>query len=230
MFRRRFRFGSVCTELRPQDGPTCLSYKIDGMYPCNWSGGTNARCQKRSGGSVTRSQANQGKYGYYIDNSRMPRPSPAAESPARIREMFPFLYNEYTPLPSQNIPSPPPMGSSYSTGSACKGLNERICRGNPNCTYTINGCVRRRGTVKGGLVFEGPSLQFGKKSRRKARKSKGVTKKLPAKIRKLCKRLKIKTTKRVGRRRVRKSIKTLMKQIRMRMKKMKQTTRRTLRR
>jgi hypothetical protein len=121
------------------------------------------------------------------------------------------------------------MGSSYSTGSACKGLNERICRGNPNCTYTINGCVRRRGTVKGGLVFEGPSLQFGKKRlRKKSGKSvKKAAKKLPAKIRKLCKRLKIKTTKRVGSRRVRKSIKILMKQIRMRMKKMKKTTRRT---
>jgi len=156
----------------------------------------------------------------------MPRAPPSAESPARIREMFPFLYNEYTPLPSQNIPFLP-MGSSYSTGSACKGLNERICKGNPNCTYTINGCVRRRGTVKGGLVFKGPSVQFGKKRRSKGRKSKGVTKKLPTKIRNLCKRLKIKTTKRVGRRRVYKPIKTLMKQIRMRMKKMKKTTRGT---
>jgi hypothetical protein len=200
----------------PQDIPTCLSYKIDGMYPCNWSGGTNARCQKRSGGSVSRSKANQGKYGYYIDNSQMP-PSPAAESPARIREMFPFLFNEYTPPASQN--------TTYSTaGSACKGLNERICKGNPNCTYTKLGCVRRKGTVTGGLVFEGPSLHFGKK-----RSSKRATKKLPAKIRKLCKRLKIKTTKRVGGRRVHKSIKTLMKQIRMRMKKMKKTTRRVRR-
>ncbi len=225
MFRRRFRFGSVCTELRPQDGPTCLSYNNGGLYPCNWSGGSNSRCQTRSGGPVSRSKAKAGKYGYYIDNSQMSPPQGGSDT--SIQELFPFLFNEYTPPPSQNIPSFPPMGSSYSTGSACKGLNERICKGNPNCTYTINGCVRRRGTVKGGLVFEGPSLQFGKKRRRKARKSKRANKKLPAKIRKLCKRLKIKTTKRVGGRRVYKSIKILMKQIRMRMKKMKKTTRRT---
>jgi len=234
MFRRRFHFGSVCTDLRPQDGPTCLSYNNGGMYPCNWSGGSNSRCQTRSGGPITYSKAKAGKYGYYIDNSQIPLPSAAAESEASIRETFPFLFNEYTPLPSQNIPSPPPMGSSYSTGSACKGLNERICKGNPNCTYTKLGCVRRKGTVTGGLVFEGPSLQFGKKRLRKKsgkkRSVKKAAKKLPAKIRKLCKRLKIKTTKRVGSRRVYKSIKILMKQIRMRMKKMKKTTRRTLRR
>jgi hypothetical protein len=48
-------------------------------------------------------------------------------------------------------------------GSACNHLNRRICSANPNCTYTMRGCRRRSGTVKGGLVFEGPSLQFGKK-------------------------------------------------------------------
>jgi hypothetical protein len=67
---------------------------------------------------------------------------------------------------------------------------------------------------------------FGKKrkgSRRKGCKSKGPTKKLPSKIRKLCKRLKIKTTKKVGRRRVCKSLSTIMKQIK---KKMKKITRR----
>jgi hypothetical protein len=92
--------------------------------------------------------------------------------------------------------------------------------------------VRRKGTVTGSLVFEGPSVQFGKKRlRKKSSKSvKKAAKKLPAKIRKLCKRLKIKTTKQVGTRRVYKSIKILMKQIKMRMKKMKKTTRRTLRR
>jgi len=203
MFHKRFRFGSVCTDLRPQDGPTCLSYNNGGMYPCNWSGGSNSRCQTRSGGPVSRSKAKAGKYGYYIDNSQIPPPSP-------------------------------PMGSSYSTGSACKGLNERICKGNPNCTYTKLGCVRRKGTVTGGMIFEGPIVQFGKKrlskKSSKKRSVKKASKKLPVKIRKLCKRLKIKTTKRVGRRRVCKPIKTLMKQIRMRMKKMKKTTRSARRR
>jgi hypothetical protein len=108
-------------------------------------------------------------------------------------------------------------------GSPCNRLTKRICKGNANCTYTKRGCRRRSGTVKDKLVYYGPNLQFGKRRRRKGCKSKGPTKKLPAKIRKLCKRLKIKTTKRVGGRRVCKSIKTIMKQIKKRMKKSKKS-------
>jgi len=47
-------------------------------------------------------------------------------------------------------------------GSGCNHLSRSICSSNPNCTYTRRGCRRRSGTVKGGLVFEGPSLQFGR--------------------------------------------------------------------
>jgi hypothetical protein len=50
-------------------------------------------------------------------------------------------------------------------GSPCNRLYKRVCNSNPNCTYTKRrGCRRRNGTVKGGLVYEGPSFaSFGKK-------------------------------------------------------------------
>ena len=49
-------------------------------------------------------------------------------------------------------------------GSVCNKQLKKICRSNPNCTYTKRGCRRRSGTKK-GLVFEGPSLAFGKMRR-----------------------------------------------------------------
>ena len=51
-------------------------------------------------------------------------------------------------------------------GSSCNRLRKRVCRSNPNCSYTKRGCRRRKGTATKGLVYEGPSLQFGKKARR----------------------------------------------------------------
>ena len=52
------------------------------------------------------------------------------------------------------------------SGSPCNRLRKKVCRSNPNCSYTKRGCRRRSGTVKGGLVFEGPSLAaFGRRSR-----------------------------------------------------------------
>lgn len=64
-------------------------------------------------------------------------------------------------------------------------------------------------------------FSFGKKRRkiRRGCKSKRPMKKIPAKIRKLCKRLKIKTTRKVGSRRVCKSLSVLMKQIHKKMRK-----------
>ena len=50
-------------------------------------------------------------------------------------------------------------------GSSCNHLSERVCQSNPNCSYTKRGCRRRSGTKTKGLVFEGPSLEFGKKRR-----------------------------------------------------------------
>lgn len=60
---------------------------------------------------------------------------------------------------------------------------------------------------------------FGKRKSKRSKKSKKS--KIPAKIRRLCKRLKIKMTRKVGRRRVAKSLKQLKKQIRTALKKKK---------
>jgi hypothetical protein len=52
--------------------------------------------------------------------------------------------------------------------SACNRHRNSICKSMPNCTYTKGrGCRRRKGTVKGGLVYQGPSLAaFGKRRRK----------------------------------------------------------------
>jgi len=57
-------------------------------------------------------------------------------------------------------------------GSACNKLKKRVCQSSPNCAYTKRGCRRRPG-VKGGLVFEGPSLPgFGRRYKPRTYRSK----------------------------------------------------------
>jgi hypothetical protein len=48
-------------------------------------------------------------------------------------------------------------------GSQCNKLRARKCRSSPNCTYTKRGCRRRKGTRTGKVVYEGPSLEFGRR-------------------------------------------------------------------
>jgi hypothetical protein len=79
------------------------------------------------------------------------------------------------------------------------------------------------GNYNGQPLMSPPyNYEFGKK--RKGCKS---TKKLSAKIRNLCRRLKIKTTKKVGKRRVCKPMKLIMKQIKKKMRKVRRTRRRS---
>jgi hypothetical protein len=52
-------------------------------------------------------------------------------------------------------------------GSNCNKLKKRVCRSNPNCSYTRRGCRRRKGTATKSVVYEGPSLEFGKRRRRR---------------------------------------------------------------
>jgi len=51
--------------------------------------------------------------------------------------------------------------------SSCNRHRKSVCKSMPNCTYTKGrGCRRRKGTVKGGMVYQGPSLAaFGKRRR-----------------------------------------------------------------
>ena len=51
-------------------------------------------------------------------------------------------------------------------GSPCNNLKKRVCRSSPNCSYTRRGCRRRSGTKSGAMVYQGPSLAFGKRRRR----------------------------------------------------------------
>jgi len=71
------------------------------------------------------------------------------------------FYGYKTPIATAAFGKKPLRRRYNVKGSGCNHLSRRICSGNPNCTYTRRGCRRRSGTVKGGLVFEGPSLQFG---------------------------------------------------------------------
>jgi curved DNA-binding protein CbpA len=113
-------------------------------------------------------------------------------------------------------------------------------RGNPDAAQMM-----RRINMAKDLLYRNFGYSFGKRkkrrssynlgkkrksSRRKGCKSKGPTKKLPAKIRKLCRSLKIKTTRKVGSRRVCKPMQLIMKQIRKKMRKVRRTRRRTRRR
>ena len=108
--------------------------------------------------------------------------------------------------------------------SSCSGLNKRLCRSSPNCTYTKRGCRGRGGTRK-GLVFEGPSMngnEFGKK--RKPRRVRKMNK-LPSRLIKLARKYRVKISLKVGKKRVYKSAKVLVKQIKRKMKKVKKTKR-----
>jgi hypothetical protein len=88
----------------------------------------------------------------------------------------------------------------------CNGLKKRICQSNPNCTYTKRGCRGRAGTVKKGVVYEGPSLEFGKSGRGRGKKpSKSLVR--------LAKKYKVRLTVRKGSRKVYKSLKNLKKEI-----------------
>ena len=105
-------------------------------------------------------------------------------------------------------------------GSPCNKLRRGVCKSNPNCSYTKRGCRRRRGTSK-GLVYQGPSLSsFGRRKARKVHKARRSRKvrKLPKKIVKLCRKLKIKCTKKVGKHRVQRSLTDLKRMIKKRMK------------
>jgi len=329
--RECYSFGSGCSTLLPKDINTCLNYNVDGMYPCNWSGGKNNRCQARVGGSVPYSIAStSGMYMKYVI------------------ALTPDL---------ETIKPPPPVipvsPIAESLSEKCKMMNEADCRNQLNCSWVggnVNRCQARKGTIGENLRWSGPIRQntdlkkqameeaselmfgrrykfgkedwfgpkhncvnknekeyvkcvadffkknkseilkpapivkaekieknediqpdcgegmvfrngncrpikrekneprpeseldckyrgfrhynslkkecysFGRRRRHYKRRKTRKTSKIPAKIRKLCKRLKIKTTKKVGGRRVRKSLKVLMKQIKQKMRKLKRKT------
>jgi hypothetical protein len=247
--RRMYGFGSMCSDTF-KDIDSCLNHNVNGMYPCNWSGGQNSRCQSRSGGPVPYEYASKnGKYASHVRavvpglaNLPPPPPPPAPIAPvavaaaaAQVPGPAPFAPRPMVPPP----PPPPGLLAGLNAGApvynparglyTCVGRDISTCGSNPNCQWQAGAnpprCIRRVGHLQ-GTQYQGPMLPsgFGKKRRRNARKgckSKTSNKKLPAKIRKLCKKLKIKTTKKVGKRRVCKSLKVILKQIAKKLKKRK---------
>ncbi len=255
--RRRLRFGSVCTDIRPKDAESCMSYNEGGMYPCTWAKPNT--CRVRTGGPVPFSYASMhGQYKQYVVSST------------------PSLYTAL--IPRTPTPVSPSMVPPKASGPMkCARLSESACTfNNLSCDWhpVSRTCARKKG-ILGGSIYEGPMLQspvstpeylkeaaelmFGKK-RRAPRRKKSVTpeymkeaaelmfghrsskfgyctkplefgkkrrvsrrktsRKPPSAIRKMCKKLKIKITKKVGGRRVYKSLAVLKKQIKLKKKKM----------
>ena len=258
---RRSRFGSVCSTLLPSDTGTCLNYNVGGMYPCNWSGGRNNRCQMRSGGSIPYSATGMGKYQSFViavvpglaGVAAAPIPPPVTA--AEMRGLYDCTGRTQASCggnPNCNWQSGansgrgrcvrqagylggeqyqgPMMPGAFGkrrrrynvAGSACNKLKKRVCQSSPNCSYTRRGCRRRSGTKSGAMVYQGPSLAFGKRRRKvkstrrkvKSTRIKSV-RKPPAALLKRCRKYHIKTTKKVGKHRVYKSITVLKKLIKM---------------
>ena len=240
--RRRSRFGSVCTEIRPKSAESCMSYNEGGMYPCTWAKPNT--CRARTGGPVPFSYASMhGGYKQYVVSST------------------PSLYSAL--LPPTPTPVSPSVVPQKATGPMeCARLSESDCIfNNLSCDWrpVSRTCARKKG-ILGGSIYEGPMLpkdytpeylkeaaelmfghrrskfgycpkplEFGKKRRvllkasfgkkRRAQRRK-ASHKPPSAIRKMCKKLKIKITKKVGGRRVYKSLAVLKKQIKLKKKKM----------
>ena len=265
---RRSRFGSVCSTLIPSDTSTCLNYNVGGMYPCNWSGGRNNRCQMRSGGSIPYSTTGMGKYQSFViavvpglasvAAVSIPPPIPPVTA-AEIRGLYDCTGRTQASCggnPNCNWQSGANSGrgrcvrqAGYLGGeqyqgpmmpgafgkrrklrrynvadSPCNKLKKRVCRSSPNCSYTRRGCRRRSGTKSGAMVYQGPSLAFGKRRRKVKSTRRKSVRKPPASLLKRCRKYHIKTTKKVGKHRVYKSITVLKKLIKM--KKVKKTVRR----
>jgi hypothetical protein len=94
--------------------------------------------------------------------------------------------------------------SNSRTGDVCRKRSMATCGGNPNCTYTKTGCRRRHGVKSGGVKYQGPMMEFGKRR----------GKKLPKAFVKKCRKYGVKTTLKRGRKRVQKSMSVLKKQLR----------------
>ena len=146
-----------------------------------------------------------------------------AESPDSMAlALRPTIYNPSTNLEELDFGKRRRVRRYNVSGSSCNRKSKKVCRSTPNCTYTKRGCRRRSGTRK-GVVYEGPSLPgFGKRRKStKRRKSSKHHKKLPKALLRKCRKLKIKTTVKKGKKRVPKSLTQLKRQIARKMRSLK---------
>jgi len=167
--RTRFGFGSVCSTLLPKDINSCMNYQVDGMYPCNWSGGANSRCQQRPGGPVPYSMA-----------------STVGKNMAYVMSITPSLIGMSPPPVEEPVAPTIPLAVQKSLTETCKMYGQADCNNRLNCKWmggAINRCQARRGTAKEGLRWRGPELPLGasfgkkRKMKRKVHKKKRTTKK-----------------------------------------------------
>jgi hypothetical protein len=124
--------------------------------------------------------------GFSFDNQSLPaygvyRDFFGEEVPTQVPPNYNFMGQPDKTLmpvgyPFERFTTPPAFGKRryrrkgrrYNvTGSNCNRLKKRTCKSNPNCSYTRRGCRRRTGTATKGVVYEGPSLEFGKRRRRR---------------------------------------------------------------
>jgi len=162
---RRSRFGSVCSTLFPSNTSTCLNYNVNGMYPCNWSGGRNNRCQMRPGGSIPYSATGMGKYQSFVI-AVVPGLAGVAAAP------IPPPVGGLNGIDEEDVVAP--VNAADIRGIyECIGRNQATCGGNPNCNWQSGAnsgrgrCVRQVGHL-GGEQYQGPMLPsaFGKRLRR----------------------------------------------------------------
>jgi hypothetical protein len=200
-FGRRLRFGSVCTNLLPKDTATCVNYTENGMYPCNWSGGKNSRCQTRKN-VVSLETVLKGLYRDFI------KKTPGLEQMKEVKVTEPV--------------APIAVKGDKTLSELCKRLGWNKCTVDPNC-HRQNGpktgkrCVAKPGTKGTKRIFHGPVNKNNNQSvpdtKEKMDFGRRKTKKVPDSIKATCKKLKIRLTRTVGGKRVPKALNLLKKQI-----------------
>jgi hypothetical protein len=197
--KSKVSFGNTCKTLLPKDPKTCVNYTENGLYPCNWSGGKNARCQKRSNPKSTPVSGIYSEYVVQIPGFETMKPVKTAE------------------------PVAPKAAMEDETLSAlCKRLGWNKCTIDPNC-HRQNGpktgkrCVAKPGTKGTKRIFHGPVNKNNNQSvpgtKEKMDFGRRKTKKVPDSIKATCKKLKIRLTRTVGGKRVPKALSLLKKQI-----------------
>ena len=239
-YYRSTGFGSECTQIVPRDASTCMNYRnANGLYPCTWAKPNT--CKARAGGAVPYEvAAKTGMYQSYVIattpgfQSVKPVSVPAPVAPVSVKNNLEDI-DEAEDVPVINTDGSVKMDNRGNVVYECASRGEGECGSNPNCRWFPKGnrCVRQIGHLS-GVQYSGPlgTSGFGRRTRkakstrkvksRKVRKGKSSRKVKPPKaLLRKCKKYHIKTTKKVGGRRVYRPTTVLKKLLRKKMKKMK---------
>jgi hypothetical protein len=246
---KRFRFGE-CKEYK--DIPTCMNYNEAGMYPCTWLNKSLNRCQKRPNKPVSLAEARA--TGLYKDYVKEPG-SGSILSAIFSGNSAPPPRSSLSDIDDEPPPPPGSAARGIyecigRTQKMCGGNPN--CQWQPGGKGGAGRCIRQKNYLK-GVQYEGPMLpgagfgrryrfgntcgqmnnpmmgvpSYGKRRRRRTTKKskKSKTRKPPAALLKRCKKYRIKTTKKSGRRRVYKSVTELKRLLKKKLKKLKKSKR-----